>query len=327
MKKINIIKRKTAIIFILIIIILLMYTCCLYIEKFYQKEYEDIPEISVFYKGKELAKMLPLSYSWTYKGDTKNYNVFEQPSKQGFFTTVKDIRKYGEYDFPEENTIIISSKTSEDYIKKMPERHKMVKYAFSFDPLDDGYDGYIGLHTYGNMGYGALSKKYVSGIPLGEYYEIGVGEFLYLETIDYLKQGRVEYGMKVIAYDEAEAKIAKEYLNTSLDNIEKIEELVKKIKYNTLFNNAKVDGKSLTLEYDWHIEKDNLRMNNLILFACIPDLETVIYSPANKKTLILNQVSTEGEKTEIESVVFTREEVDNANMANTENLKKFMEQI
>lgn len=307
----------------MVILLVIVFMCIVmsYIEKNYQKEYEEIPEMSMYYKGKEIGKLLPLTYNWTYNGNTQK-KVFEvETKKQGEFTINDPYKQYKEYDFPEENTIIISNKRNTDYFKKLPERHKMVETLGVFYSLDVENTSYSAGREMDD------SKTYLKGMPLNPSYKLEIGEYLYIDTITYLKQGTVDYCMKVIAYDEDEARIAKDYLNTALADTGKIEELAKKIKFNNLLNSIKVEGNNLILEYNWHIQKDSLKMNNLILFACIPELETITYAPTNKKTSFYNKETNELIKGEFENVVYTREEVDNKSMANTENLKKFMEQI
>ena len=327
MKKVEIFKTKTAMIVIILLIIILLFAVSLYIEKNYQKEYEEIPEISVYYKNKKLAQMLPLTYKWTYNGETKE-KIFEGESKrQGEFTISNPYKQYEEYDVPEENTIIISNKKNYDYVQKMNERHKMIENSYTFKTLEIKKTAYRGQTSYGSSRTFDDSKAFLNGIPLSNSYSLEVGEYLYLETINYLKQGKVDYCLKVIAFDEDEARIAKDYRNTPLDNTEKIKELASKIKFGSYLNSIKVDGTNLILEYNWHIRSDSLKMNNLILFACIPDIETITYSPTNKKTSLINKDTGKLEKGEIESVVYTKEEVDRESLANIENLKKFMEQI
>lgn len=327
MKEVKFVKKRTVVIITLIVAIFFMYAVLSYVEKNYQKEYEEIPELSVYYKEKKIAEFLPLTYKWSYKGETKEVPQFEpEVKKQGEFTMTNPYKQYGEYDFPKENTILISSKINHDYVMKMNERHKMTKNSYTLNALTD-LDDFRGSNSYGGSREFDDSKVFLKGMPLNDNYNLYIGEYVYIETIDFLKQGTVDYCVKLIVYDEDEARIAKDYLNTSIVDANKIEELAKKIKYNTLLNSVKVEGNNLILEYDWHIKKDNLKMNNLIWFACIPELETITYAPTNKKTMAFDQASSEQIKQEVENVVYTKEEVDSESLANIENLKKFMEQI
>lgn len=323
MKKVKVVKTKTAVIIVLIELILVLAVVMSYIEEFYQKEYEQVPEISVYYKGKEMAKLLPVEYDWTYKGKTNSYSIPMQEG-QGEVTEYRQTKNYGDFDFPEENTIIISANENKDYIKKMSERHKIERYYSHFNSLIYSSNG-----AGDSNGMDDASKRYLKGVALNEYSTLEVGEYVYEDSIEFLKQGKVDYRLKVIVFDKDDAKIAKNYLNTSLDNTQKIEELARNIKFKELLQTVKVEGKNLTLEYDYHIQGDApVRMNNLIFFACIPELETITYSPRNKKTMVQKEDNYfEPEKAEIENVVYTREKVDNESLANTTNLKKFMEQI
>lgn len=326
MKSIKVIKRKTAIIIIMVILILLMYTIWSYIEKFYQKEYEELPELSLYKDGKKLAQMIPLAYEWTYNGETKKYNADPEYDKQGVFLVYSQYEQFKKYDFPEENTLLLPSKENARYKKKMNERHKTLEYSYTFYQINNT-KGFVSNNSYSGSGIGDASKSYLEGDSISIYSNFKVGEYLYVEGINFLQQGQVDYALKVVVFDEDQARIAKEYMNTPLEDATKIEELARKIKFNKLLNSVKLDGKNLTLEYQWHIEKEDLKMQNLVLFTCIPDLETITYSPKNKKTTLKNGDNGELQKGEIEQVVYTREEVDSESLANIENLKKFMKQI
>lgn len=327
MKEVKFVKKRTVVIITLLVVIFFMYAVLSYVEKNYQKEYEEIPELSVYYKGNKIAEFLPLTYKWSYKGETKEVPQFKpEVKKQGEFTMTNPYKQYGEYDFAKENTIFISSKMNNDYVMKMNERHKMTKNSYTLSAVTD-LDDFRGSNSYSGSREFDDSKVFLKGMPLNENYNLYIGEYVYIETIDFLKQGTVDYCVKVIVYDEDDARIAKDYLNTDIADTNKIEELAKKIKYNTLLNSVKIENKNLILEYDWHIKNDNLKMNNLIWFACIPGLETITYAPTNKKTMRFDQEGSEQKKQEVENVVYTREEVDSESLANIENLKKFMEQI
>lgn len=327
MKEVKFVKTKTVVVIVVLILIFFIYAVSSYIEKNYQKEYEEIPELSVYYKDKKIAELLPLTYKWSYKGEVKEVPKFEpEVKKQGEFTMNNPYKQYGEYDFKEENTIIIDSKINSDYVMKLNERHKMIKHSYTLDALSNT-EGIRANTSFGGTMEFDDSKLFLKGYPLNKNYDFDVGEYVYIETIDYLKQGTVDYCAKVIVFDGDYARIAKNYLNMTLSDNEKIEELAKKLKFETFLNSARVEGNNLILEYDWHIMSDNLRMNNLIWFACIPELETVTYSPTHKKTSLYDKDTGELVKGEIDQVVYTREEVNSESLANIENLQKFMEQI
>ena len=89
MKSIKLIKTRTAIIILVILVILIMFAIFLNVEKFYQKEYESFPTISIYYKDKIIGTMCPTSYIWTYNGQTQQNNV----------------ERLNDYNFSEENII------------------------------------------------------------------------------------------------------------------------------------------------------------------------------------------------------------------------------
>ena len=299
MKNVNLIKTKTAIIILVILIILVMFAVFLNVEKFYQKEYESFPTLSIYYKDKIIGTLLPTSYTWTYDGGTQENNI----------------KRLDNYDFPEENIILMETANIEDYYIKSNIRYKTKKWSEYIKYIPNG-------GSTGSDSDQDISRDLKKGKSIWSFSE--VGEQIYSETIKYLKQGTVTYSAKIVTFEGEQARIAKNYLNTALTDNEKIDKLLNEIRYNDIYNFSKIDGKNLTIEYDYHVSEYALKMNNLILFTCIPELESVTYSPQNKKTII-NDIEQKSE--EVEKYVYTRTEVNNKGLANIENLKKFMEQI
>lgn len=67
-----------------------------------------------------------------------------------------------------------------------------------------------------------------------------------------------------MTFEGDQARIAKNYINTELTDNERVDKLLKEIRYNDIYNSLKVDGKNLTIEYDYHISEYTLKMNNFI---------------------------------------------------------------
>lgn len=309
MKEVVIVKTKTAIIIISIIVLILGIAVFYFYDTKYQKETETFPRFSVYYKDKEIGKFAIIKANWLYKGHGDVQDV--------------SIVNLDDYDFPEESVVLIGNNKTEDYIMKSDFRYKTINHSSELRKVDENFASQSG------QGSGDCSKYMHEGSS-GIACTNGIGEFIYTYRSGY-KQGQVEYAIKVVSFDQDQAKIAKNYLNTSLTDANKIEELLKNTKYGKVFNSCKVEGKNLIVEYKYHISEDfdEIKMNNLILFACIPELESITYSPENKKTFYMEK---DGEKMitkngEIDKRVYTREQVDGEDLVNTENLKKFMEQI
>jgi hypothetical protein len=286
---------------------LAVFTC---VEKNYQKEYENFPTISIVYQDKVLGDMLPVEYNWTYNGETKEYDLEEEA----------DIDALEEYDFPEENVIFVGN--NDEYFMKSNIRYKTTSYSDKIAQLPEwDYNSITG------NGYGDISKLLKDGMSLQSFGN--VGEYLYKQMLYYKNQGFVEYAAKIVFFEESQAKIAKNYLDTKLEDTEKINELLTKINFNQIYNSCKVEGNNLTLEYDYHIDEDALKMNNLVLFTCIPELDSITYSPKNKKTTVtyIKDEDIVTENKEVEEYTYTREEINSENLANIDNLKKYIEQI
>lgn len=298
MKEVKIIKTKTAVIILSIVVLLLMIAVFNFFDKIYQKPTKTFPEISVYYKDKELGKMLPIKYEWKDRGEIKKLDL--------------EIDNLQEYDFPKENIILVGTNEYKKYILKADFRYKSRSYSENL--YKKSYIGAIGTG-------GAdidFSQELKRDFPL--YSTDTIGEYIYKLAISYM-QGTVTYAIKLVSFESDQVAIAKNYLNTKLTENKKIEELISKIKFGTMLNSVKLDGDNLTIEYEAHIGEDSEKMNNLILFTCIPELESITYSPKNKKTYSYDA------KEEIDKCVYTREEINNEKFINIEHLKKFMEQI
>ena len=87
-----------------------MYAVFINIEKFYQKEYENFPTISVYHNDKVIAEMLPIEYKWEYKGDKKEYTLEEEIEN---------------YEFPENNTALVGIHRNDEYLCKTNIRYKI----------------------------------------------------------------------------------------------------------------------------------------------------------------------------------------------------------
>jgi len=308
MKEVVIIKTKTAVVIISIIVLILGIAVFYFYDTKYQKQTETFPKFSVYYKDKEIGKFAIIKSNWLYKGHGDVQDV--------------GIVNLDNYDFPKENTVLIGNNEIEDYIMKSDFRYKTINHFSELRKVGENYASQSG------QGSGD-SSKYMHEGSSGIACTNGIGEFIYTYRSAY-QQGEVTYAIKVISFDQAQAEAAKNYQNISLTDTSKIEELLKNTKYGKLFNSCKVESKNLIVEYKYHIsEDDETKMNNLILFACIPELESITYSPENKKTFYLEKDGKEiiNKVEEIDKRVYTREQVDSEDLVNTENLKKFMEQI
>lgn len=305
MKQVKLLNTKTAVIILSIFILLLMIALFIFFDKTYQKQTETYPQISVYYKDKEIGKMAVIKSNWLYKGHGEN----------------TDLGNYYDYDFPEENIVLVANNDTQNYVMKSDFRYKTIYHSNELRKVD-GFQ--IVSMGQGNGDYSPNLKK-----GMGMCCTNGIGELIYSIRFTY-QQGTVDYAIKLISFDEKQAELGKKYLNTSISDTQKIEELIKSARYGTAFNSCKVEGKNLTIEYDNHISEDyNLKMHNVLLFACIPEIETITYSPKNKKTFYNDTTGPElvVKTEEVEKRVYTKEQVNSEDLANSDNLKKFMEQI
>ena len=109
----------------------------------------------------------------------------------------------------------------------------------------------------------------------------------------------------------------------TLENKESIEKLVKQLRFNSLVKSVNVENNNLILEYEYFIN-DDLITNNSILFSCIDDLENIVYTATNKKTIYYNEETNQSEKRELGEKIVNRQSFQQKNNINFQYIKNFI---
>lgn len=311
MKKRNVVtqkpimKTKTVVILIVILII----SAILGIYKFcrdYQKEQENIPELYFYDAYGTETKLIPVEYSWEYKGNVSNYKDENYLKKDysmqvpAYINCNLEIGKEKEYITSKEK-YKINEIYREEYLYKNGEYQNVSGGTAITDFKDKS-----------KIQAGASSST--------------EGDFLIKYYVQYKKQGYVTYIFKANKLNSNCISASKSFENLKLENKESIEKLVKQLRFNSLVKSVNVENNNLILEYEYYIN-DDLITNNAILFSCINDLENIVYTATNKKTIYYNEETKQSEKKELGEKIVNRQSFQQKNNINFQYIKNFINEI
>jgi hypothetical protein len=278
------IKTWKAMLLIIIVVILVIFGANKIIKEF-QKEQSNVPVLyATNDSGDIIATFIPVSYSWKYDGEEKNYNIN---------------KNYKTMDYSSENTVYLNG-ASDSFKIKTNSNYKMIKKEIkNYGILNDE----MNLISEASSDLDYKIKADVSPYA-------NPGESVTEVTIYYAKQGWCTYAIKTCNFEKSDAEIAKEYVGTNLKDKEKISELLSKLRLHKFFKNVSINGTNITIEYEYYpsINSDTININDLILFSCIENLETITYTSKNKKTSYYDDDLEMTEAEEFNKCVTTKEE-------------------
>lgn len=253
-------ENKVKSILIVVILFLLTFVVGMCLRE-YQREEERPPEIYVRAEDGKEAKMMITSYNWKYKNKD---NVKEE--EIDYDSIDSQIFNNEEYVIENEAKKDFEANTDPEY-KIDTHAHETRKYI----------NGKIQGQSGGDTHCAGAKDVYF-------YAEYDAGLYIQTKSIEYVKQGTVNYAIKEYIYP-ANSSIIKPYLGTNIENKEKVEELVKKLKFGSSFKNLEIDGNTLKLKYEFFGTDYSLYENNLELFSTINGLEKIVYEAENNKAL------------------------------------------
>ena len=246
MKKRNVVtqkpimKTKTVVILIVILII----SAILGIYKFcrdYQKEQENIPELYFYDAYGTETKLIPVEYSWDYKGNVSNYKddnyLKKDYSEQipAYINCNLEIGKEKEYITSKEK-YKINEIYREEYLYKNGEYQNVSGGTAITDFKDKS-----------KIQAGASSST--------------EGDFLIKYYVQYKKQGYVTYVFRANKLNDNYFSASKGLENLKLENKENIEKLVKQLRYGSFLKSVNIENNNLIIEYEYYIN-DDLITNN-----------------------------------------------------------------
>ena len=279
------------------VIVLIIIIGGVFFTKGYQKQYENPPMLYIENEDGTKQAMLPISYEWEYKGQTKKYDI------------EKDFKTM-EYD----DEYIICLKKGENKKLVTNENYKM---EHVFNNIYSVTNGDV-IERSGGDSHGAIMTEY------SLFGEFDVGEFIEKIKINYYKQGTVTYAIKMLVFDDENVDEYKKLLNTKLEEKDKIYKIVDTLEFSHHLQGIEIKDGELVLNYDYYIDKQSSYENNLSLFTLIDDLEKITYTFNHKKTQVLNKETQQSEEKEIGELQVTRDEINSANKVTTKTFEEFI---
>lgn len=248
---------KTKSVVILVVILLIAAILGFYkFNKEYQKEQENIPTLYAYDINGSKIELLPVEYTWEYKGNKKEFKMADEAIDENF----KNMQP-----------VYLDIKNNNFAYAQTKEKYKISAISSTTEYAEDSMTSSGTTYQYSDTKFNILNASEPT---------VGKTEFY----INFAKQGSVRYVAKTFGIDFSTCKELKEYMNTSITDENRIKEMVSKMDLKEILDSVKVDGNNLILEYEFYpYSKKVVGYNNTILFTYIDGLENIIYTAKNKK--------------------------------------------
>lgn len=310
MKKRNMVTKKPimktkTVIFLIVILIIAAILGIYKFKRDFQIEQENPPKLYFYGENGKKIELLPIEYSWEYKGETKTY---------------KD-EDFLNRDYSDMETVYLDSALGETGAYLQTEE----KYK-----INSVYRNY---YKFGDMNVGGGTVGFKENDNTKIYADTSssnAGSFLIRYDVNYKKQGYVSYVQKVTVLNRNNIKTASNYTNINLEEQEKITNLVKELEFKQILKSVKVENKNLVIEYEYYPVEGILTSNNAILFACINDLENIVYTATNKKTFYTEKVENQYQivyDENRENFIVNKVDFENSTNISLNDLKKYIEEV
>lgn len=247
----------TSLVFVIIGLICLI----LYTNNYYFPELEVPPKLYLEDRNGKVVEMALVEYNWLYNNEFKTYNAEFDPVK---------------YDLKKENTIC---KITPDYEDMEYSVFTSPKYRMNFLKKAD-YKKYAEYERYRKSVYGIVG---VRGEKLDNKSSlIHISDDITEIIVNFPNKSTAKYVVNNMCFDFCEEEIFDKYSNTSITDINKIEELVKTMSLSEFLKDLKIENNTLYLNYDYAQDTRIVSDMCLVLFVNIPELEKVVYTTNQK---------------------------------------------
>lgn len=310
MKKRNMVTKKPimktkTVIFLIVILIIAAILGIYKFKRDFQIEQENPPKLYFYGENGKKIELLPIEYSWEYKGETKTY---------------KD-EDFLNRDYSDMETVYLDSALGETGAYLQTEEKYKINSVYR------NYYKFGGM----NVGGGTVGFKENDNTKIyADTSSSNAGSFLIRYDVNYKKQGYVSYVQKVTVLNRNNIKTASNYTNINLEEQEKITNLVKELEFKQILKSVKVENKNLVIEYEYYPVEGILTSNNAILFACINDLENIVYTATNKKTFYTEKVENQYQivyDENRENFIVNKVDFENSTNISLNDLKKYIEEV
>lgn len=283
-------KRKPIIVTFIIAIIIGIICLAIYLCKYYQPELEMPPKIVVTDSSGQKKEMLLTSYDWTYKGETKTFDM-KIGSDENIIKYNYDIDNifFADWDLADR----MSFKTEPEY-----KNCGFVETGYQglYDSTDEIY--------YSSSTTNQVSKiEYVmaTGSSNTEYVEV---------TLKSEKQGSATYLLKVV--DTTNFPLKKIKTEKLSKNAEEIEKYLKDTEYGHFLNGVQVEENKVKISYDYWVNDTLTSDCSAIIFTLLDDVNEIEYTFLQDKYIERNyNYETDNTDTlnfdKVEPVIYSRD--------------------
>lgn len=259
MKKLNInIKEKPIVTALLIAVIIGLICLIIFVLKYFEPARENPPMAKIEGANGQVLELEPATYSWFYKG-------------QEYFIE----REFDPNNYDYSNCTIYQNGNNYDYpsISALPKTKfkKMFKTNYLYNAETGKYEQYES----NGLPFEAYNYDVYLGTRSGTY-----NTYVAAYTMTY-NQGRVTYVFKVVEQDNLGLGEIKEYKGVTLEQKDKIKELIDKVAGTEFLEDITVEDGKLNLVYKYRITKSTANAISLALFCLIDELNEIDFSHIN----------------------------------------------
>lgn len=247
---------------LLIVVIIGLICFIIFTLRYYQPQIASAPVLKIdVVDMEETLKLEPVAYDWIYKGEQNRQEIEFDPNNFDYSNcTIYD--SYSGYSpmMKTEPKLALKTVSKTTYMYNS-ETGKYEQYESDF--LD--FKGKVTEQSVYLKSSTGVSHIYVS------LYTIGFGE-----------QGFASYVVKVVEQDDYRLGIIKEYKGITLDQKDRLKELLSKLSYGIYLEDVEVNEGALNLIYKYRVSGDYSNNISIALFSLIDDLEEITYTHLNK---------------------------------------------
>ena len=308
----------------------------LYQKGAFQQEYSKVPDLYVeMHFGnnnidekpyKQIIKAKLLHYDWLYNGQNEVYGEQAQNLKDIEFTKDETMYVIQNTVYRKDGRIYSLWPSYHLYTepKYLMINTTQVALNNKFNPRQNYNPNNPQIF---NREYTEKETVNVSGSN-----SIRIENWLYNTT--YIKQGYAQYGMKVI-YFGCDPLVVKDYIDCNTTDNEKVKQILSKLYFAEHLKDAWIEGTTLNIKYEYFVndyESGAVQPNNLLIFACLNNIDKIVYTAEHTKTTILKYDENSSnpnipttEYGELDKLEFKRDEFEKVYGITLEDIKDYIE--
>lgn len=302
--KLNVkLKEKPIIAAVLCAIIIGLICLIIYFLNYYSPKFKTIPNMEISSTVSSSIKLEPIKYDYIYKGESFSLD------------TNFDVNNY---DYS--NCTIYKEYSTLNPIMQVEGNYKITDAfvnTYMYNPETHQYEKY------------ETSKVYIDKNKMYVYLSTATGmehTFVSVYSVVYGDQGQADYVVKVIEQGNYNLGILREYNGITVEDTEKIEEIIGKLNYSNFFEKLEIVENKINLTYKYDLPEESKNIISLAIFLILDDIEEITFYHTNTK-FVKTEYDSEAQKTNYtyyesaDATTIKKEELQEKNDLNFENLK------